>query len=801
MIMKYICTLLIAFAATVPLFSQTFTISGTVEEENGTPVEFANVTLTPIDSAQIVDAVTDRNGKFAIAAVPNNYTLSISFIGYESHRIELKIDKNTDIGPIQLKVNKQLLQEVTVVGQRALFERRIDRLVFNVENSMAATSSDIMDVLRVVPGLRVSDDQISMISKGSMIVTVNDRVIPLSGESLTNYLKGISPMTIKSIEVITNPPARYSAEGNAGIINIVLKRAVNDSWNLTLRSMYRKPVVGSGGNAGADFNYKKNRLSAFMNTTFQKANSNSYPQNTIYYPTEEWKEATTTIWRQRFFSLNTGADYDVSDRWRIGVMYFVNKVSNPGGISETNTTIFDSGNELKESKISLRENSQRFTMHSANINSFIKLNTSGKSLSIDLDYINIHSLGSLNNSGDSYNPDNAIIRSSHFANDSRHKGNHESYSAKTDISLPLAWANLSMGVRYSFTEINNDFLLHNIISGNPVIDPNLTNLFRYRESIHAAYISGNRRITDKLYLQAGLRMENTATEGYSKTMNETNRKNYLQFFPTAYLQYKFNDKRSVVLSYGRRLSRPSFATQNPFRSYINEYSYSEGNPYLLPSFSHYLEMAYTIYPFECKIWYLRTTGEIVNFPFLDAETQVVRYVPINGFNFRRTGITASYNFNKFWWWNSSSNAEIYYVHKTAAIEETGAPLNTFSATLFTGNDIMLNRNKTLIFNIGGTYWFPYVNGAARTDATYMIRGGFRARLLDENLTLALNVIDIFNTGRFRQTEESNGIKYLHDFSRMTSRVITLSVSYRIGNRQISTLRRMAGNQEERERSM
>jgi hypothetical protein len=481
-------------------------------------------------------------------------------------------------------------------------------------------------------------------------------------------------------------------------------------------------------------------------------------------------------------------------------MYFVNKVSNPRGISETNTTVFDSGNGLRESKISVHENSQRFTMHSGNINSLIKIDTLGKSLSIDLDYINIGSLGVLTNSGDSYDSDNVLIPHSHVANDSRHKGNHESYSAKADINLPLSWINLSMGGRYSFTEINNDFLFHNILSGNPVIDPNFTNLFRYRESIQAAYISGNRRITDKLYVQAGLRMENTVTEGYSQTMNETNRRSYPEFFPTAYLQYKFNDQRSVVLSYGRRLGRPDFATQNPFRSYVNEYSYSEGNPYLRPSFSHYMEIACTTYPFECKIGRLHTAGEIVDFPFLDAATQVVRRAPVNGFNFQRTGMTTSYNFNKLWWWNSSSNAEIYYVQKTATVEEADAPLNTFSATLFTGNDFMLNRNKTLIFFIGGTCWFPYVDGAARTDATCMIRGGFRARLLNDNLTLGLIAVDLFNTGRFRQTEKSNGNRYIRDVSRITSRVITLSVSYRIGNRKISAIRRQAGNQEERERS-
>lgn len=799
--MKFIYILLIAFTAANPLFSQTFTVSGTVTDEDGLPVEFANVILTTVTSDEAIGAVTDRNGMFAINAVANNYTLSISFIGYESHRIEIGADKDTDIGIVQLKINKQLLQEVTVVGQRALFERKIDRLVFNVENSMAATSSDIMDVLRVVPGLRVTDEQISMISKGIMIVTLNDRVIPLSGESLTNYLKGISPMTIKNIEVITNPPARYSAEGNAGVINIVLKRAVNDSWNLTLRSAYRKPVVGSGGNAGADFNYKKNRLSAFMNTTFQKGNSDSYPLNTIYYPTEEWKETTSTTWRQRFFSANTGADYNINDRWRVGAMYFVNMVSNPRGITETNTSIFDSDDGLRESKISTHENSQSFAMHSGNINNMIKFNTSGKSLSIDFDFFNISSLGSFNNSGESFGGNNNLIPNSHFANDSRNKGNHENYSTKIDMNLPLVWINLSFGGRYSFTKIKNDFLFRDITSVNPIIDPNFTNLFSYSENIQAVYISGNRRITDKLYAQAGLRMENTATKGYSQTMDETNRRSYLEFFPTAYLQYKFNDAQSVVLNYGRRLNRPGFDTQNPFRSYINEYSYREGNPFLHPSFSHYVEMAYTKHPFECKIWHLRTTGEIVNFPFLDAVTQEVRHTPINGFNFQKTGMTTSYNFNRFWWWSSSNNAEINYVHKMATEKETEAPLNTFSATLFTGNDFMLNRKRTLSLNLGGTYWFPYVDGAARTNATYMLRGGFRARLLDENLVLALNVADIFNTGRFRKTVESNGIKYLHDFSKMTSRVVTLSVSYRIGNRQVSAIRRLAGNQEERERSL
>jgi len=177
------------------------------------------------------------------------------------------------------------LKEVNVVARRKLFIRKNDRLIFHIENIINHSGSNAFEALRMTPGVQVQEDQISMTAKSNVTVTINDRFIPLSGESLSAYLKGIPTASIKTIEVITAPSARYDAEGNSGIINIVLKTATNDSWNLNLRGSYTQATYPQG-NAGADFNFKIRKLSFFSGFTYDYRQTYYKMKNSIFYGDE-----------------------------------------------------------------------------------------------------------------------------------------------------------------------------------------------------------------------------------------------------------------------------------------------------------------------------------------------------------------------------------------------------------------------------------------------------------------------------------------------------------------------------------
>jgi hypothetical protein len=691
-----------------------------------------------------------------------------------------------------------MLHEVVVEGKERLFERKPDRLIFNVDNSIISTGGDAMDALRVTPMLQVTDDQISMIARSNLMVMVDDRVIPLSGPDLISYLKTIPSSSIRSIEVITTPPAKYEAEGNSGIINIVLKKNGMNSWNLNLRGTYTQATYPSG-NTGADFNYKKGRISMYANVTTGAGETLYQMKNLIYYPTETWILTAPFRKINRYVNADMGINYKISDRWEIGAMYFGTLSGGDFKNYAVLTTVYDNAdNTIKEFMPTTGNNDYSRNLHAINLNSTIKLDTLGKKISIDLDYFINHSPDSISNYGNSLYPDQSIIPGSYYASMNRNNEEAVNYSAKIDVTLPYKWASLDFGGQASVTNNNNDYIYYNNTTGQPVVDNNQTNTFRYRENIQAAYLSASKKLSEALSAQVGLRLEDTETRGYSQTLNQTNDHNYLKLFPTCYVTYKLDDDKSIALSYSRRIDRPAYNSLNPYKSYFNSYDYNEGNPFLLPSFSNNVDLSVTTDHFVHDLWYSNFTGDIFQFPFVDPTTQEVRFYPVNCINYYSTGISESFTFNKLWWWSSYNNAVCYYIRKRATIPEAMPLLHKVSGNFTTNNDFMLNKKRSVIFNLGFYYEFPYLMAYTNMNAECYAYAGIKMLLLKEKLTLSLTANDIFKTDHAKCTIISNNIKYVADNIGDT-RYLRLSVSYKFGNKLIRTEKRNVSNEEERAR--
>jgi hypothetical protein len=779
-------------------FAQNLTISGTIEAEDGTPIEFANAILTANDTSEITGAVTEQNGRFEISAAPNNYTLSVSFIGYETHIIEITVDRNIELGTIQLKADAQLLDDFTVYGRRSLFERRVDRLVFNVESAVSITGGNTIDALRIVPGVRVdNNDQISMIARGNLIVTIDDRIIPLSGDQLAAYLRNIPTENIQSIEIITNPPARFTAEGNAGVINIVMKRTLSDSWNLSLRSSYNayrdfQPVT----NNGIDFNFRKNKLSLFASTSVFQGSIKSLDERIIYYPTETWRVMIPDHhgkWLS--FGGNTGFEYRVTDSWRIGGSYNNWNSLNPSVTNHSTTIIYDNISEqVKEIQRATVFLDHSMRMHSANLNTVINLDSLDRRISVDFDYFRGSSDELFRFINDTYNNNDELISGSHIGNKSSTIGEGTSHSGRIDIELPLQWLYLNLGGRIASTLQESDFQFFNTCDEEPILDENQSNTFRFQENTQALFISARKEISQRFHVQAGLRMEHTSSEGYSQSMEQRNKNSYTNLFPTAYIMYRFNDTKALVLNYGKRINRPNFFWMNPFRAYRNPNDFTEGNPFLQPVFAHNFELSFTTSNFEHRIWYTNIKDDIAFFPIIDSETHVVRRTPMNFIDYFSIGFSETAHLSPFPWWSSHNNAVIYYIQKNSQIPETLPRIETISSNMRSNNDFMLNRKRTLVLNIGLYYEFPQIHDFEKFDGFANLYGGIRYNLLDNNLTLALTANDILNTQNFFSRMESNGIRTTSRI-RGASQFVGLSATFRIGNQNIWTQRR-AGSEEQ-----
>ncbi len=689
------------------------------------------------------------------------------------------------------------LKEVTVTAKAPVFVRKTDRLVFNVENSVIATGGDVMEALRITPGLQVKDDKITMIGKSGMSVMVDERLVPLSGESLISYLRSIPTASIKSIEVISMPPAKYDAAGNSGIVNIVLKKARNNSWNMNVRGSYTQATYASG-DGGIDFNYKKDKLSIFSTLHHSSGKSLYKMKNIIYYPTETWIIQSPFKNLYHYSSANIGIDYDITDKWKIGGVYYYDLSTGPGRYDTISTNIYNTDNNIIKYMTTNRYGVGNSNFRSGNLHSIHKLDTLGKKVSFDVDFYLNNKFADRYNNGSSLDANHSTITDTYYANRNITDGLATNYSAKIDVELPYKWGNISTGGKLSFSVNDNDYKVYDETTGTALIDNDQTNKFKYTENNQALYLSFSKQLLENLNAQVGLRMENTYTEGYSETINRTDKNNYLQLFPTLYITYKFKNESTLAMSYNRRINRPPFYWLNPFKSYFNATTYYEGNPFLQPSFSNNLDIVFNSNNFEHKAWYSNITDDFMEYNFVNPTTKTTRFYALNFINYYSIGISETYIFNKFWWWNSYNNVVAYYIRKTATIPEALPVLETFSSNISTNNDFAFNKNRTVLLNIGCRYEFPSIQGYGTTDAYYNIYAGIKFRLLNENLNVSFAVDDIFNSENAKHTVVSNGIQYLYN-NNNGNPTFRLSASYKFGNKNIRSEQRNVSNQEEKSR--
>ena len=254
---RHLLSLLLIILFQNQVFSQ-IKISGQIKNEKNNPVEFIEIQLQNKDSIIFKSELTNAEGKFILETEKGEYSLLVRQLGGIYHKQKINVNQDTYIGIINITEKEQQLQEVVITSKKKLIEKKVDRLVFNVENSISASGGDAIDALKLTPRVKVQNEQISMIGKSGMLIMIDDRIIQLSGDDLINYLKTLKSDDIKSIEVITNPPAKYNAEGNSGILNIKLKKAKNDAWSASVRTLYQQASYPTGA-FGTGYNLQKNK--------------------------------------------------------------------------------------------------------------------------------------------------------------------------------------------------------------------------------------------------------------------------------------------------------------------------------------------------------------------------------------------------------------------------------------------------------------------------------------------------------------------------------------------------------------
>ena len=763
-------------------------ISGQIKDEKNNPVEFIEIQLQNKDSIIFKSELTNAEGKFIIETEKGEYSLLVRQLGVIYHEQKINVIQDTYIGIINITEKEQQLQEVVITAKKKLIERKVDKLIFNVENSISASGGDAIDALKITPRVKVKNDNISMIGKNNMSVMLDDKLILLTGDELINFLKSIPSDNIKSIEVITTPPAKYDAEGNSGLINIKLKKSKLNQWNASLRSSYIQSTYPKGS-FGGNFDYQKNKLSLYSNLNYVNGSNAPVETNKIYYPLGLWNEENKRRDFQNSVNGRIGADYKISEKFSVGMQY-LGSFSKPKIAENSLTTIYNQTNSQIDSYINtLSENLGKNNNHSLNLNSTVVFDTIGKKMNINLDYFKFK------------NDDNRIFNTINLlsANNTSLQ-DIQNYSAKIDFEHPLKWINLSYGGKLSFIKTQNNVNYFDTTLGTPIFDPTQSNEFNYDENTQAIYLNGTKKLNEKWETQLGFRLENTQTEGVSKTLNQKNTNSYAKLFPTFYLTYTPNEKNSFSINYNKRINRPSYNRLNPFRWYSNPFSYTEGNPFLQPSFSNNLELNYTFNDnWSNSIYYSHTDNGFEQITIVDNTDNIQKTIAQNFFKTTIIGISESYTYNKLKWLSTTFSFDWNYSKSESLIPITNQNLNGSNAYFSISNDFNLNKNKTLLFNFSYWYNFKGTSDLDKNNAYSQLDASIKYFAFDKKLQISFNANDILSTNRPIYTSFTNNIQI--DYKNYYDvRLFRLSLVYKFGNKNINVEKKEVGNQEEKERT-
>lgn len=777
-----------------PVFAQ-FKISGNVKDKDGA-IAYATVRLLTAEGQPApASAFTGDDGHFELLTAAGNYKLVITFLGYEDYTLELAVTKDTVISEIVLSEKTNTLNEAVIKSSKKRIVRKIDRLVFNIEDNPIAAGGTALDAVKVAPGIVLNNGQITMIGKSGMRVMVDGRMLQLSPEDLISFLNSIPADDIKEIEIITNPPAKYEAEGNSGIINIVFKPGRRDSWNNRISGSYTQSVLADYA-LRDNFTFQKNKVKILLSLNAVKGLQNVDQESNLGFTSGPWLIDVNQRFKTDDLSGRFMFDYEAGKNTKIGLQY-LGSVMAPDITDVTKTRVFNTAGIFDYSLVNKGFSDRNKNNQSVNVYLEQKLDTLGRSFTIDFDYLNFNAKEDRSVNTQKFNQNDALLGTD-FANNIITDQQIRNYNVKVDFEHPLPFAKFSYGAKLSFIDNVFSTVNYNTITGTPVWNPQQSNEFTYKENTQAVYVNASRALGKKTEVQLGLRLENTQTTGFSQTLNQTNKNNYLKLFPTFYITHNSNEDNAFSLSYGRRIDRPNYSRLNPARYYINSNAYSEGNPFLQPSFSDNIELSHTY------------KGKLSTGAFLSIETNGYNVVPgLNDATNEQTityknfytayngGLVESYTLDKFSWWESQSSLYLLYSRSSFFSDVVAQVQNGFRFYFTTDNSFSLNKAKTLKGQVNFWYSPPYKEGLYDLSTSYSLDLALKYTFRD--LTVTGGVYDVFNTSPKTFSSVVNDIKQSW-ISYPSNRYFRLTFSYSFGNKNISASQRSLGNEDEKSRA-
>ncbi len=783
-------------------FSQDLAAQATGRVEGtARPGEGATVSLLRVkDSSLVKFNVAGTGGVFVLDNLSwGRYFLRITSMGYkpfESAPFELSADHTVHrMEPIEMKpASGQELTEVTVTARRPMVEVKADRTLINVEAAISNAGATALEVLERSPGVQVDrDGNISLRGKQGVMVMIDGKPSYLSGQELTNLLTSMNANQIDQIELMTNPPARYDAAGNAGVINIKTKKNRQRGWNGNLNLGYGQGRYYKFNNS-LGLNYRNEKVNLFLQYN-QMANKNFndlYIRRTYYNEsgsaiTGYFNQPTNLIVTGANNTLKLGADYYLSKKTTLGVS--ASGFLSPRQFDGVSTGYLQNGMAQTDSILTtFSDNRTHWANATVNVNMRHQF-SKNEELSVDLDHVR-------------YDMQNEqLFTTENAASDGvvksveQLKGDLPSaikiFSAKTDyVRTYTSGLKMEAGGKVSYVETDNMANYYNLENGNWQPDYQKTNHFLYEENINAAYTNASRKL-GKWNLQAGLRFENTNYSGRqlgnSQKPDSSFRRSYNNLFPTVYVTYALDSNHSFTANIGRRIDRPAYQQLNPFLFFINKYTYQVGNPYLQPQLTTSIEFTHSYRNILTTTLSHSRTQQYFTQVFR-TEGEVTILTQGNLADMYNTSINMNLQLNPFKWWSLNASATGNHRVVNAGKPDSDAYSNSVFGQFNLNNNFKFKKGWSA--ELSGNYNTAFEDAQFAIQPMGQVSLGLARQVLKGKGTVKVNVRDIFFTQVVHGAIHYQNVQERFTQSR-DSRVFNLNFTYRFG-KTFSENRRRAG---------
>ncbi|MCB0465632.1 MAG: TonB-dependent receptor [Aequorivita sp.] len=770
--------------------AQDLSISGKVTNAENAPLSFVNVLAYKVASeAPSTGTTTNEDGAFNLNGLEaGNYKLIFSYIGFEDYIKTIELSANKNLGNIFLNESAEMLDETVVSAKLPTVKKTPGKLIFNVENSSFSVGST-MDLLKKTPGVVVIGEDIQ-VKFSTPTIYINGKRAYLSSSEVASLLENMDAAYIKSVEVITNPSAKYDAEAGT-VLNIITSKAISIGYKGSVDATYEQGIYPKY-NFGTSHFYKNNWLNVYASYTFGKRKEYKEDDNYIkfFQPDEV---SAKSIWETKFDRTteyenhygNVTLDFTLSDKNSLSLTSNISVTPKVDYFNNGESLIYNSQKQVDSSATTLshvnfNKNNLAFALDYSR-----SLNEKGATLSASANYIYYDNIQNQSVSSDYFFANGDFLRNNSFLTNS--KQNNNIFTGQADVSSELLGGTFETGVKFSNVNTDSKMDFFDTENNSNIFNNALSDNFNYKENIYAEYINFEKD-WEKWSISIGLRGEYTDIDANSRSLGRVNNQQYFDFFPSASFHYTINENNGIGLSYSRSIQRPRYQSLNPFKYFITEQNFNGGNPNLVPAIDDKVTLTIDHKgKLFFEFYYENVENSLDVLTFQNNENSTLESIDANLIKSYQYAFDITYfsSINS-WWWLHFNTSTFYLANEFYALQSTQEKYtnDTFGQYLFLTNHITLSKDRSFTADVTGKYISNFVFGNRYFKNQSFVNISFRKDLWNKRASLTIGVDDIFDTLKDMASTTRYYNQDNYYYANLEYRLLRVGFKYNFGNARL-----------------